>query len=103
MPPKKGSKKTRDKTKAPLFEDKVSLQELPTTRFAKKHEVIRYFHHRSHIERNLTLKKISCSLRYGSAYCNGKECTKRCLLSEIKKPWISGGYEEGLITDQCIQ
>nr|XP_047141515.1 uncharacterized protein LOC124816385 [Hydra vulgaris] len=96
---------TRLKTKAYLFEEEHFIENLPEIMFSTNKDINLYFQFRRSGDKIAPTKKlIACTIGHQTAKCSGLgSCPKNCIMFAVKKPWIDGGYEDGILTDPFIR
>ena len=87
-----------------LFEEEDLKENHPEIIFSTNTDIIFYFQfRRSGVKITLTKKLINCTIGSQTAKCSGLgSCPKNCIMFAIKKPWIDGGYKDGILTDPFI-
>ena len=100
------AKITRLKARAYLFEEESLIENLTQITFATNKELILNFQFKRSSNKLIPSKKfIGCTDGPDKfAKCSGLvNCPDNCILFAVKKPWLDGGYKDGLLTDKSIR
>ncbi|XP_065658071.1 uncharacterized protein LOC136082581 [Hydra vulgaris] len=100
------AKITRLKARAYLFEEESLIENLTQITFATNKELILNFQFKRSSNKLTPSKKfIGCTDGPDKfAKCSGLvNCPDNCILFAVKKPWLDGGYKDGLLTDKSIR
>ena len=74
--------------------------------FSTNEEIILYFKFKRSTDKITTTQKIiACAIGHDHiAKCSGlSNCPENCIQFAVKKPWIDGGYKDGILSDYSIR
>ena len=100
------SKSTGLKTTAYLFEEEELKESLPDIIFSTNEEIILFFQFkRPRNKITPTQKTIACTIGHDHvAKCYVlSNCPENCILFAVKKPWIDGGYKDGIMSNFSVR